>query len=76
VLALTKVPHPSTLWHVEQKLLEKEGSTPSWLGAVTGPGTAARSPSRRHRGLRLDRVRDPPRVGLLPLADVGDHVEQ
>jgi hypothetical protein len=41
VLALAKVPHPSTLWHVEQKLLEKGGSTTFWLDVAIEPGTAA-----------------------------------
>jgi hypothetical protein len=33
-LGLTQVPDHSTLWHVEQKLLEKGGSHPCWLHAV------------------------------------------
>jgi hypothetical protein len=36
-----KVPDHSTLWHVEQKLLEKRGSHSSWLLAATADEPAA-----------------------------------
>jgi hypothetical protein len=37
ILGLTKIPDHSTLWHVEQKLLEKGGLNDFSLLAVTGP---------------------------------------
>jgi hypothetical protein len=40
-LALPRAPHPSTLWHVERKLLGTGGSTASWPAAALGPATAA-----------------------------------
>ena len=39
-LGLAKVPDHSTLWHVEQKLLEKGGLNNSWLFAVTADAPA------------------------------------
>jgi hypothetical protein len=40
-LGLTKVPNYSTLWHVEQKLLEKGASNDCWRLAATVEGRAA-----------------------------------
>lgn len=39
-LGLAKVPDHSTLWHVEQKLLEKGGLHRCWLLAATGDASA------------------------------------
>jgi len=39
-LGLAKVPDHSTLWHVEQKLLEKGGLCSCWLLAATGDAPA------------------------------------
>jgi hypothetical protein len=41
ILGLSKVPNYSTLWHVEQKLLEKGGSNDCWQLAATVEGLAA-----------------------------------
>jgi hypothetical protein len=40
-LGLAKVPDHSTLWHVEQKLLEKKGLKNCWLLAAAGDAPAA-----------------------------------
>jgi hypothetical protein len=39
-LGLAKVPDHSTLWHVEQKLLEKGGAHSCWLHAATADASA------------------------------------
>lgn len=41
ILGLTKIPNYSTLWHVEQKLLEKGGSNDFSQLVVTVEGLAA-----------------------------------
>jgi hypothetical protein len=41
ILGLTKIPNYSTLWHVEQKLLEKGGSNDFLQLAATVEGLAA-----------------------------------
>lgn len=41
ILELSKVPNYSTLWHVEQKLLEKGGSNDCWQLVATVEGLAA-----------------------------------